>query len=326
MTEETKGEIILYKDKEGPELRVVFENESVWLNLQQIADLFQRDKSVISRHIKNIFKEAELSQNSVVANYATTGSDGKTYKVDHYNLDLIISVGYRVNSKRGIQFRAWATQKLKEYLLKGYIINEKRLREAHENRLKELQQAHSFLRQAFEAKRLAGYEKELASIINDYTQTWVILNRYDEGDLEVAKQTKKPIRILDYVRAKKAVEHFRDRLMDTEAVSGTFGREQGNNLAAIIKQIEVEDASIEEKAALLFYLIIKNRPFVDGNKRVASLLFVVFLIENDYLYDKKGERKFNDNALIAMALLVEETKPSEKDTLIRLISNLITKK
>lgn len=330
MAEETKlGEIIIYKNPDGPEIFLKLQDETLWLTIQQMADLFQRDKSVISRHLKAIFKEGELSPKSTVAKIATVQNEGGRSverELEYYNLDAIISVGYRVNSKRGTQFRIWATKKLRDFLLKGYIIDEKRLCETQENRLKELQRAHLFIKEALEAKRLAGYEKELASIINDYTQTWAILNRYDEGDLELAKESRKNIKNLDYARAKRAVEHFRERLMEQDQVSGGFGRERGSLLSELLLDLEKKPLGLEEKAATLFYSIIKNRPFVDGNKRIASLLFVVFLIENNFLYDKKGERKFNDNALIALALLVEETKPSEKETLIQLIANLTIKK
>jgi prophage maintenance system killer protein len=324
-----RGEIILYKSDDGPELQLALENETLWLSQAQLAELFGKERQTIIEHIKNIYKEGELKESSTTRKFRVVQTEGKrqvSREIEHYNLDMVISVGYRVNSKKGTQFRIWATQKLRDYLMKGYLVNEKRLREAHENRLKELQQAHAFIHQALEAKRLYGYEKELAGIINDYTQTWVILNRYDEGDLELAKQNKGKLVDLTYERAKKAIEHFRDRLMEAEYASGTFGRERSSVLSEILNKVSQENASLEEKAALLFYETIKNRPFVDGNKRIASLLFVVYLIENRYLYDKKGERKFNDNALIALALLIEESKPSEKQTMIMLIANLTNKK
>lgn len=330
MTKETenKGEIILYKDKEGPEFSISVVDETVWLTQAQMAELFGKDRDTISEHIQNVFKQGELERKPTTRKFRVVQNEGKRQvlrEVEHYNLDMIISVGYRVNSKKGTQFRIWATQKLRDYLLKGYLINEKRLRETHETRLKELQQAHLFLRQAVDAKRLSGYEKELASIINDYTQTWVVLSRYDDGDLKVAKKTGKNIEELDYIRAKKAVEHFRDHMIDHDNATQSFGREQGKQLEVLIKEIAKLKVPLEQKAATLFYSLIKNRPFVDGNKRIASLLFIVFLVQNHALFDKKGERKFNDNALVALALLIEETKPSEKQTLIQLISNLASK-
>ncbi|MBX4187548.1 MAG: virulence RhuM family protein [Candidatus Doudnabacteria bacterium] len=326
---ETKGEIIIYKDQEGPELKISLQDESVWMSQFQMADLFQKDKNTISEHIQNVYKEAELPKNSTVRKFRVVQTEGKREvlrEIEHYNLDVIISVGYRVKSKKGTQFRIWATQKLRDYLLKGYLVNEKRLREAQENRLKELQQASAFIHQAVEAKRLSGYEKELASIINDYTQTWVILNRYDEGDLDIAKQSSRGIKDLDYAKAKKTIEHLRDRLMDHEIANGTFGRERADLLKKTLDEAVKQSNNVPGRASNLFYYLIKNRPFMDGNKRIASLLFVVFLIDNNILYDKKGERRFNDNALIALALLVEETKNSDRDTVINLISQLINKK
>jgi prophage maintenance system killer protein len=330
MTDETenKGEVIIYKDSDGPELRISIDMDTVWMTQGQIAELFGKDRDTVSEHIQNVYKQGELDRSPTARKFRVVQNEGKRQvlrEIEHYNLDMIISVGYRVNSKKGTQFRIWATQKLRDYLLKGYLVNESRLREAHETRLKELQQAHLFLRNALEAKRLMGYEKELASIINDYTQTWVILNRYDEGDLKVAQKTKKGLEELYYVQAKKAVEHFRDRLIEQNQANGMFGRERGSQLQDLLTDITALNAGVEQKAATLFYLIIKNRPFMDGNKRIASLLFIVFLIQNHVLFDKKGERKFNDNALIALALLVEETKPSEKQTLIQLITNLALK-
>jgi prophage maintenance system killer protein len=320
---QSSGNIVIYKSSQGPELKLNLRDETVWMSQEQISELFQTDRSSITKHIKNIIESGELHEKSNVQILHIAKSDKP---VRLYNLDFILSVGYRVNSKKATQFRIWATQKLRDYLLKGYVVNEKILRESQDAKLRELQQAHLFIRQALEAKRLSGYEKELASIINDYTQTWVMLNRYDEGDFEVTKKTSKKIEELDYVKAKKAIEHFKDRLVQQDYATGTFGREHGTVLKDLLADIAENKVSLENKAATLFYTIIKKRPFLDGNKRVASLLFVVFLIENHYLYDKKGERKFNDNGLIALALLVEETKSSEKDTLIKLIANLTHKK
>lgn len=320
---EQKGEIVIYKGGQSPELRVSVFDESVWMTQGEISDLYSTDRSSITKHIKNIIKSGELQEKSNVQNLHIAGSDKP---VKHYNLDFILSVGYRVNSKKATQFRIWATSKLREYLMKGFLVDEKRLREAHETKLKELQQAHLFIRQALEAKRLLGFEKELGSIINDYTQTWIVLDRYDEGDLKIAAEKRKNIKNLEYSRAKAAVEHFKGRLMESERVSGTFGHERAGILEQTLKEVAKTGDDVVKQSAVLFYSIIKNRPFVDGNKRIASLLFVLFLIENNFLYDKKGERKFNDNGLIALALLIEETKPSEKETLLKLISNLVNKK
>ena len=170
---ENKGEIVIYKADQGPEIEIQVDKDTVWMTQADISKLFQTERSVITKHLNNIFKSAELSQNSVCAIFAHTAADGKTYQVEHYNLDVIISVGYRVNSKRATQFRVWATQRLRDFLLKGYLVNEKRLQENQQLKLKELQQAVSLMQEALSVKRLEGYEKELLNIITDYTNTWI---------------------------------------------------------------------------------------------------------------------------------------------------------
>jgi prophage maintenance system killer protein len=335
MAEENKGEIVIYKAEQGPELRVKLENETVWLTLQQMTDLFQRDKSVISRHIKNVYKEAEVSQNSTVAFFATVQKEGNREverQIEFYNLDVIISVGYRVNSKRGTQFRIWATQKLRDYLLKGYLVNEKRLKENQAVKIKELEQANKLFHQVLENQRIEGYEKDLLKIITDYTETWILLNQYDKDELVIENVSIKSAKFLEYEKIKTSIERFRVRLLATKEASGLFGQETGDKLAQILGSIKQsvgsKDAypSVEEKAAHLLYFAIKDHPFVDGNKRIGSLMFLLFLIENNSLINKKGERKINDSALAALALLIAESKPSQKDVMIRLIVNLINRK
>jgi hypothetical protein len=324
--DQNKSELVIYKDSDGPEIRVSVHDQTVWLAQSEISEVFGTQRPAITKHLKNIFKSGELQEKQVCSILEHTADDGKKYKVQYYNLDAILAVGYRVNSKKATQFRIWATQKLRDYLIKGYVVNEKRMRENQEAKLNELQKAHTFITKALEAKRLSGYEKDLANIINDYTQTWVILNRYDDGDLELDKEKSKNVKEMEYARAKKAIEHFKSRMVEHDLASGTFGRERGTTLAVLLENLTKSKIGLSEKAATIFYSIIKSRPFLDGNKRIASLLFVLFLIENNILYDKKGERKFNDNALIALALLIEETKPSEKEIVIQLVSNLVSKK
>ena len=329
---ENKGEIIIYKADSGPELQIKLENETIWLNLDQMATLFQRDKSVISRHIKNIYKDAELSQSSVVAFFATTASDGKTYNVEYFNLDMIISVGYRVNSKRGTQFRIWATQRLRDYLLKGYLINEKRLKENQGLKLKELQQANALFHQAAESQRIAGYEKDLLKIITDYTDTWITLNQFDSDSLSLNQVKRQSAKYLDYDQIKKSIERFKTRLIKEKAASELFGSEVGNKLKQVLGNLGHTFGgkdlypSLDEKAAHLLYFAVKDHPFVDGNKRIGALLFLLFLIQNNYLINKKGERKINEAALTALTLLVAESKPAQKEVMVKLIVNLINKK
>lgn len=336
MEEETKkGEIIIYKAPEGPELRVQMDGETVWLSQAQMAVLFQKNVPTINEHIKNIFKEAELSQNSVIRNFRITARDGKTYQVKYYNLDMIISVGYRVSSKRGTQFRIWATQRLRDYLLQGYAVNKNRLdqlKQEHNSQLKELQQTVKLFQNVIEARRTEGYEKEFLNIIVDYANTWTVLHEYDEGKLGITDVSKKLAKPLDHAEVQKTIVRFKQRLAVKKEVSSLFGQEVGGKLEAVLGSIYQTYGgkelypSLEEKAAHLLYFAIKDHPFVDGNKRIGCLLFLLFLIENNYLNNKRGERKVNDTALVALALLVAESKPVQKDVMVKLVVNLINRK
>ncbi len=328
---ENRGEIVIYKAGSGPELEIRLEENTLWMTQADISKFFQTERSVITKHLRNIFKSAELSQNSVCAIFAHTASDGKTYQVEHYNLDAIISVGYRVNSKRATQFRIWATTKLRDYLLKGYLINEKRLKENEELKLKELQQAVSLMQQAMGAKRLEGYEKELLNIITDYANTWVTFYQFDAGELAL-DGSKKNVTYLDYDQVKKSIERFKVRLIKEKEASELFGQEVSEKLLSLLGNVKQamggKDVypTLEEKAAHLLYFAVKNHPFVDGNKRIGALMFILFLVENHYLLNKKGERKINDAALTAITLLIAESKPQQKDVMIKLVVNLINKK
>lgn len=330
--QEKKGEIIIYKEQDSPEIQVNLVNENVWLTQAQIAELFGSERSVITKHLGNIFKSAELSQDSVCAIFAHTAADGKIYKTRYYNLDAVISVGYRVNSRRATQFRIWATKHLRDFLLKGYLINEKRLRENQNAKLRDLQQAHKMIQEALEGRKLEGYEKELLNIIADYANTWEILDEYDSGKLKIADVIKNKTSFLNYDRVRDSVERFRTRLANSRSATEEFGLEQGRRLAQILKQVQFGldgldvYPSAQEKAAQIFYAIIKERPFRDGNKRIGSLIFILFLIENRLLYNRKGEKRINDSALAALAVLVSESKASQKDVMVKLIVNLINKK
>ncbi|MDP3741112.1 MAG: virulence protein RhuM/Fic/DOC family protein [bacterium] len=330
--DQPKGEIIIYKAPEGPEIEVKLEDETVWLNQAQMAELFSKDRDTVSEHIQNVFKEAELSQNSVTRKFRVTAKDGKKYDVNYYNLDLIISVGYRVKSLRGTQFRIWATQRLRDYIIKGFAINEKRLPEAHVVKLKELKTAHKLIQQALESKRSEGYERELLKIIGDYANTWFLLLGYDEETLKIEKVSLRPSRGLVYEEVLKKLHAFRKRLKADGQATDLFGVEVSHKLASVIGSIEQTfDSkalypSLEEKAAHLLYFVIKDHPFVDGNKRIGSLLFLLYLIENRIFYNRRGERKINDPALVALALLIAESKPQQKDMMVKLIVNLINRK
>lgn len=323
-----KGEIIIYKPAKGEvELRVRLEDDSIWLSLNQIADLFGRDKSVISRHLRNIFKESELSKDSVVAKIATTAADGKTYQVEFYNLDAIISVGYRINSQRATQFRIWATKILRRYLLQGYAINEKRLLEA-KNKFNQLQETISFLQKQSKKELLHGQEAEILNLLSEYAKTLSLLEQYDKGKLKIGRGQKTKF-VLKYENCQSIIAQIKKKLMAKKEASELFGQEKDKALEGIIKGLYQTFAkkelyqSIQDKAAHLLYFIIKDHPFTDGNKRIASFLFVYFLDKNNFLYRLNGEKKINDNALASLSLLVAESDPKENKQMIALISQLL---
>lgn len=334
MEQETKkGEIVIYKDSQGPELQVQMDGETVWLSQTQMGLLFEKHVDTIGGHIRHIYKEKELESEKTSLKQANTGntSIGLGKPTIYYNLDVIISVGYRVRSKRGTQFRIWATNRLRDYIVKGFAINEKRLKD-FENlqvKLKELESAHKLIQSAVASKRLEGYEKELLRIITDYADTWFVLNAYDKGELSLEGVSRKAGPALNYESLKTSITKFKERLAAKKEAGSLFGEEVGNKFKAVLGNINQTFggkelyASLEEKAAHLLYFLIKDHPFADGNKRIGSLTFLLYLVENNFLYDKKGERKINDNTLTALALLIAESDPKDKDVMVRLVVNLI---
>lgn len=322
------SDIRIYQLEDGrTEINVQLDNETVWLNMNQMVELFERDKSVVSRHISNIFKEKELERKSVVAKNATTASDGKTYQVDYYNLDVIISVGYRIKSQRGTQFRIWANQIIREYLIKGYSINEKRLSQQNEQ-LKELQESVKILGDVLNYKVLTNDESiGLLKIISDYAYALEILDQYDYQRLEIKDITEKELFQLTYDEAIKQIAAVKM----THGNSGLFGREKDDSFKSSISTIYQTFngidlyPSIEEKAANLLYFITKNHSFSDGNKRIAAFLFIYFLEKNGILYDSIGNKRIADNTLVALTLMIAVSKPDEKDTMVKVIVNLINR-
>ncbi len=324
----TNSNIKIYQLEDGKtEISVQLDQETVWLSLNQIVELFERDKSVISRHINNIFKEKELDRVSVVAKNATTAADGKIYQVDYYNLDVIISVGYRIKSKRGTQFRIWANKVLKEYLIKGFSINEKRLTQQNEQ-LKELQESVKLLGNVLNYKALSNDESVgLLKIISDYAYALDILDQYDYQTLEIKDTSEREPYQLTYDEAINQIELAKK----AHGNSDLFGNEKDesfkSSLGTIYQTFGGVDLypSIEEKAANLLYFITKNHSFSDGNKRIAAFLFLYFLERNRILYDDKGNKRIADNTLVALTLMIAVSKPDEKDMMTKVIVNLINK-
>jgi len=326
-----RGEIVIYKTKDGQaKLEVNLREDTVWLDAHQTALLFDVNRPAIVKHINNIYKTGELDEKSTCSILEQVAADGKIRKMNLYNLDMVISVGYRVNSTRATQFRIWATKVLRDHIIKGFTLNEKRLKEQKIVKLQELENAIALLRGAVRNRELNKIEAEgLLKVITDYANSWILLQKYDEGKLAIPKKTSKFLWELDYKEAKKAIAELKSNLIKSKNATGIFGQEREYGLDSIIGNLNQSFGgkklypSVGEKAAHLLYFVIKDHPFVDGNKRSASLLFIQFLARNNYLFRKNGERKINDNALVALALLVAESNPREKDVIIALITNLL---
>lgn len=327
-------QVVIYKNKAGEvATEAVIRDESVWLTLNQIASLFNTDKSGISRHLKNVFLTGELDKNSTVAKIATVQNEGERSikrEVEFYNLDAIISVGYRVNSKKATEFRVWAISVLRGHILDGYTLNQRRLLEIKGKQLNDFEQAVALVKRTIENRQLSAGESDgVLKVITDYANSWVLLQKYDQGKLSLPLKTKKPKFVLAYEEVKDLVQELKNNLISKKDASDLFGRERGEMLASIIGNIYQSFggkefySSVEEKAAHLLYFIIKDHPFSDGNKRTASFLFIVFLARNKYLLKKDGEKKINDNTLVALALLIAESDPKQKDVLIKLVVNFL---
>jgi death-on-curing family protein len=321
-------EIYQTKDKQT-QIEVRFEEDTVWLTQQQMAKLFDQTKQNISLHINNCFKEKELDRKSVVKDSLTTAKDGKSYKTQNYNLDVIISVGYRVKSKRGTQFRQWATQRLKDFLVKGYTLNEKRLQQVAQN-MQQLEQAIKLIQQSGGSDKLTITEaKGLLDIITNYTHTFILLNQFDSNSLPDEKLNEKITYEIEYKEAVKAITELKKQLIKKKEASDLFGNERDHGFESTLNSVvqtfggEYLYKSIEEQAAHLLYFVIKNHSFTDGNKRIGAFLFVWFLEKNKHRFKKTGELKINDNALVALALLVAQSNPDDKEIMIKLVINLI---
>jgi len=316
-----KGEIQIYKTPSGTEIQVSLNEETVWLDAHFIALLFDVKRPAIVKHIQNIYKSKELSEKSTCYKMEQVAADGKKRKMNLYNLDVIISVGYRVNSSKATQFRIWATQRLKDYLVKGYAINQKRL--------DELQQTVQLIQKSIGEETNLPEAKGLLDIITQYTQSFVLLNQYDSNTIEQKELSGNITYEISYTEAKAAISELKKQLKKKKEATDLFGNEKDNSFEGTLQSVvqtfggKYLYATIEEQAAHLLYFIIKNHSFTDGNKRIGAFLFIWFLDKNKHRFKKSGELKINDNALVALALLVAQSNPAEKELMIKLITQLI---
>jgi len=322
-------EVVIYEDG-SLVLETTVEKETVWLSQKQMAELFDKSVKTINEHIKNIYAEGELEKDSTFRKFRIVQKEGKrevTREIDFYNLDVIISVGYRVKSKRGTQFRIWANKIIKEYIIKGYVLNKESLQQ---QKLQELEKTIALIKQGLQNQELTLQEaKGFVEIVSSYAKSWALLQGYDEQSLQEVTKTKEQKFILDYDEAKSAIAELKKALMAKGEATELFGNEKAGefkgNLLNIYQSFGGVDLlpSVEQKAANLLYYIVKGHPFSDGNKRIGAYLFILFLYKNGILYKANGEPKINDNALASLTLLVATSAPEQKDIIIKFIMNML---
>lgn len=321
--ETNNSQLVIYKAPDGTmSIDVTVQNETVWLSQGQMAELFGKDQSVIARHISNVFKEGELEKESNMQILHNTLSKFKPTQV--YSLDVIISVGYRVKSKRGTQFRIWANQVLKQYLLQGYAINERVAAQKYD----ELSQLVKVLGRTIQnQEKLTEESRSLLDVVVDYTYALDTLDRYDYQELKIEDTTGKEAFHATYENAMEVIRELHEKF----GGSTLFGNEKDDSFKSSIGQIYQTFGgvdlypSVEEKAAMLLYLVTKNHSFSDGNKRIAATLFLWFLNGNGILYNEDGTKRIADNTLVALTLMIAESRTEEKDTMVKVIVNLINK-
>ena len=321
--------IEIFQSEDGKtQVEVYFDQDTLWLPQSQMAELFDKDSDTIGLHLKNIYESGELKQLATTEETSVVRQEGNRKvkrKIKFYNLDAIISVGYRVNSIKGTQFRIWATQRLREYLTKGYTLNQQRF----EQNAQELEAALSLIKKTAQSPAVtAEVGTGLVEIVSRYTQTFLWLQRYDEGLLN-EPQGQVGGALPTETEAKQAIESLKANLIQRGEATDLFAKERSDGLSSILGNLEQtvfgEPAypSIESKAAHLLYFMVKNHPFTDGNKRSGAFLFVDFLHKNKRLLDEKNQPVINDTGLAALTLLVAESAPDQKETLIRLIMNML---
>ncbi|MGC9206892.1 RhuM family protein [Acidithiobacillus sp.] len=320
-------QIQIYQSDDGQlELKVAFDQDTVWLSQSQMADLFGTKRPAITKHLSNIYKSGELSEDSTCSILEHMADHGQSYKTKQYNLDAIISVGYRVNSSRATQFRIWATRTLKQHLVQGYTLNQRRLQE----RGIEFEQAMALLSQTLSNQQLVNAEgAAVLSVISDYARSWSLLQGYDEQSLGELNSKQSAMLALNLDEALNAIHELKQTLITKGEATELFGQLRGNGLESAIATIEqgygdeLFYPNVASRAAHLLYFVIKNHPLADGNKRSGSFLFLWYLRRNQHLLARPVERLINDNTLVALALLVAESEPAQKSLMIRLIEHFI---
>ena len=327
--ENINDKIIIYQTDDGTiNLEVKMDKDTVWLTQAQMVELFQTTKQNVSLHVNNVYKECELEEKSTVKEYLTVQNEGKRSvrrMVKYYNLDVIISVGYRVKSQRGTQFRIWANRVLKDYLVKGYAVNER----IHKEQIGELRQLVGMLGRTIQNQPLLSTDETnaLFDVVTDYTYALDTLDSYDYQRLTVSDTTNVASFHATYDNAMQAIRSLKERFGE----SALFGNEKDDSFKSSIGQIyQTFDGielypSTEEKAAMLLYLVTKNHSFSDGNKRIAATLFLWFLNNNRILYREDGSKRIADNTLVALTLMIAESRPEEKDVMVKVVVNLINK-
>lgn len=332
MTGSPYGEIVLYEASGGDvRLEVRLDQETVWLSQRQMAEIFDTSTDNVGLHLKNVFDEGELDEAATTEEYSVVQTEGRRQvrrQVKHYNLDVIISVGYRVKSLRGTQFRIWATRTLRDHLLQGYTLHERRLAERG---VAELEQAVALLSQTLTAHALVTDEGQaVLDVVQRYTRSWRLLLEYDEQRLaETPAHPLAPSESLGLEEARAAVESLRAEIATRGEAGDLFGRERGDALAGLLGAVEQTFGgeplypSVQARAANLLYFVIKDHPFSDGNKRIGTLLFLEYLRRNGMLLRANGEPRLADNAVVALALLIAESESSQKELMIRLVLNLL---
>jgi len=327
--ENTAAPIVIYQSADGSiATEVRLQGDTAWLTQRQMGELFGKNIRTISEHIRNVFKEGELDEFSVIRDFRITAADGKDYDTAHYNLDVIISVGYRVKSKQGTQFRIWANRVLKDYLVQGYALNTQRLQTQQEH-IKQLERTLTLFQQHLIDQTSLPEARGLVDVIAGYARTFVLLNQFDSARLPLSDFATEIRYEIQPAEALTGIAALKADLMARGEASDLFGNQKDDSFAGILGNIlqsfggEFLYPSIEDQAAHLLYFVIKNHPFSDGNKRIGAFLFIWFLQRNQHHLKTDGELKINDNALAAIALLVAQSDPTQKQLMIHLVMNLI---